>query len=45
VAQAGLVTILFTDLVGSTDLAVEIGDGAADVLRRDFSGSPLRTCN
>lgn len=30
----GLVSILFTDLVGSTDLASEIGDVAADELRR-----------
>ncbi len=37
--QSGLVTILFTDLVGSTDLAVEIGDGAADVLRREHFAS------
>lgn len=32
---AGLVTILFTDLVGSTELASELGDVAADELRRD----------
>src|SRR3954451_11507111 len=32
---SGLVTILFTDLVGSTDLAARIGDVAADTLRRD----------
>src|SRR3954452_547452 len=30
-----LVTILFTDLVGSTHLAARIGDVAADELRRD----------
>ena len=28
-------TILFTDLVGSTELASELGDIAVDVLRRD----------
>jgi class 3 adenylate cyclase len=33
-SETGLVTILFTDLVGSTDLATRIGDGAADELRR-----------
>ena len=33
-AEAGLVTILFTDLVGSTELAADIGDVAADELRR-----------
>ena len=32
--QSGLVTILFTDLVGSTDLAVRLGDAAADDVRR-----------
>jgi class 3 adenylate cyclase/tetratricopeptide (TPR) repeat protein len=32
---SGLVAILFTDLVGSTDLATRHGDAAADVLRRD----------
>jgi class 3 adenylate cyclase/tetratricopeptide (TPR) repeat protein len=32
---SGLVAILFTDLVGSTDLAARHGDAAADVLRRD----------
>lgn len=32
--QAGLVTILFTDLVGSTDLASQLGDVAADEVRR-----------
>src|SRR4051812_8886787 len=32
---SGLVTILFTDLVGSTHLAARIGDVAADELRRD----------
>ena len=33
-SATGLVTILFTDLVGSTDLATRIGDVAADELRR-----------
>ena len=33
-AEAGLVTILFTDLVGSTELASDLGDVAADDLRR-----------
>src|SRR3954451_12999325 len=32
---SGLVTILFTDLVGSTDLSTQMGDVAADQLRRD----------
>jgi class 3 adenylate cyclase len=31
---SGLVSILFTDLVGSTELASEVGDTAADDLRR-----------
>jgi class 3 adenylate cyclase len=35
VAGSGLITILFTDLVGSTALAQELGDTAADQLRRD----------
>jgi class 3 adenylate cyclase len=34
VSSSGLITILFTDLVGSTDLASDIGDSAADELRR-----------
>lgn len=34
-AESGLITILFTDLVGSTALAQELGDDAADRLRRD----------
>jgi class 3 adenylate cyclase/tetratricopeptide (TPR) repeat protein len=34
-ASAGLVTILFTDLVGSTELGAQVGDLAADELRRD----------
>lgn len=33
-ADAGLVTILFTDLVGSTEMAADLGDVAADELRR-----------
>lgn len=32
---SGLVTILFTDLVGSTELSSGIGDVAADALRRE----------
>lgn len=35
VAGSGLITILFTDLVGSTALAQQLGDTAADKLRRD----------
>lgn len=38
-AEAGLVTILFTDLVGSTELAVRLGDAAADDLRREHFAS------
>jgi class 3 adenylate cyclase/tetratricopeptide (TPR) repeat protein len=34
VATSELVTILFTDLVGSTELSGELGDRAADELRR-----------
>ena len=34
-STAGLVTILFTDLVGSTALSQELGDHAADDVRRD----------
>ena len=34
-STAGLVTILFTDLVGSTALSQEIGDHAADDVRRE----------
>ena len=34
-STSGLVTILFTDVVGSTDLTSEIGDVAADELRHD----------
>lgn len=37
--SGGLITILFTDLVGSTELASEIGDAAADELRRDHFAS------
>ena len=33
-SATGLVIILFTDLVGSTDLATQMGDVAADELRR-----------
>jgi class 3 adenylate cyclase len=33
-SASGLVTILFTDLVGSTAMAQEIGDDAADEVRR-----------
>ncbi len=33
-AGSGLITILFTDLVGSTAMAQELGDNAADDLRR-----------
>lgn len=33
-AETGLVIILFTDLVGSTELASQLGDAAADDLRR-----------
>ncbi len=39
VATSGLITILFTDLVGSTDHASEVGDVAADELRRDHFAS------
>jgi class 3 adenylate cyclase len=35
VTEAGLVTILFTDLVDSTELASDLGDVAADELRRE----------
>ena len=34
-AGSGLITILFTDLVGSTALAQQLGDTAADELRRE----------
>ncbi|HMQ25121.1 MAG TPA: AAA family ATPase [Acidimicrobiales bacterium] len=33
-AESGLVMVLFTDLVGSTELSQRIGDAAADDLRR-----------
>ncbi len=32
--SSGLITVLFTDLVGSTELASDVGDTAADELRR-----------
>jgi predicted ATPase/class 3 adenylate cyclase len=35
VGEAGLVIILFTDLVGSTELTTTLGDVAADDLRRE----------
>jgi class 3 adenylate cyclase len=38
VGEAGLVTILFTDLVGSTELTSTLGDVAADDLRREHFG-------
>ena len=38
-AASGLITILFTDLVGSTELASDVGDVAADELRRDHFAS------
>jgi len=34
VPDAGLIIVLFTDLVGSTDHASDLGDAAADELRR-----------
>jgi class 3 adenylate cyclase len=37
--SSGLITILFTDLVGSTELASELGDAVADELRRDHFAS------
>src|SRR4051812_33446066 len=33
-AQVGTQTVLFTDLVGSTELRVRLGEEAADALRR-----------
>ncbi|HEY5173635.1 MAG TPA: adenylate/guanylate cyclase domain-containing protein, partial [Acidimicrobiia bacterium] len=36
---SGLIAILFTDLVGSTELASGIGDAAADELRREHFAS------
>ncbi len=36
---SGLITILFTDLVGSTELASDLGDVAADEMRRDHFAS------
>ena len=38
-AASGLITILFTDLVGSTELASDVGDVAADELRREHFAS------
>ena len=38
-ATSGLITILFTDLVGSTELASDLGDVAADEMRRDHFAS------
>jgi len=32
--ESGLITVLFTDLVGSTEMSERLGDGAADDLRR-----------
>lgn len=37
---SSLVTILFTDLVGSTELGTRIGDDAADELRRRARSIP-----
>jgi class 3 adenylate cyclase len=34
VAEAGTITILFTDLVGSTELSVSVGDSVMDEIRR-----------
>jgi class 3 adenylate cyclase len=39
VGTSGLVTILFTDLVGSTAHASTVGDPAADEMRRDHFAS------
>jgi class 3 adenylate cyclase len=38
VSDSGVVAILFTDLVGSTDLLTRLGDDAAEVLRREHFG-------
>ncbi|MDP9332306.1 MAG: AAA family ATPase [Actinomycetota bacterium] len=38
-STSGLITILFTDLVGSTELASDLGDVAADEMRRDHFAS------
>src|SRR5207253_2246914 len=38
-SSSGLITILFTDLVGSTELASDLGDAAADELRREHFAS------
>lgn len=35
-AEAGVVTLLFTDVVGSTELLAEIGDDAAEEVRRAY---------
>jgi class 3 adenylate cyclase len=35
----GVVTVLFTDLVGSTDLIARLGDEAAEELRQGHSAS------
>lgn len=35
-SEAGLVTLLFTDVVGSTELLAEIGDDAAEGVRRAY---------
>src|SRR5437588_762804 len=36
---SGTVTILFTDLVGSTELGAQLGDDAADQVRRSHFGA------
>ncbi len=36
-AMTGTITVLFTDLVGSTELLSGLGDDAADELRRATS--------
>ena len=38
VAEQGVVALLFTDLVGSTDLISRIGDDAAEELRQRHFG-------
>ena len=35
------VTVLFTDLVGSTGMAVRIGPAAAEEIRRDHFGTAV----
>src|SRR4051812_39155682 len=37
--STGLITILFTDLVGSSELAASVGDVVADGIRRDHFAS------